>query len=120
MNTKQGTWDAASDAVKEVFADCAPKPRAGEHGETRAEQEMRLNAKLVDAMGYPAYAASWESIARSACAERDLLRERERELVEALRDLLDRVDRNGGLGEYKGGVPFATKTARELLAKHGR
>ncbi len=36
-------------------------------------------------------------------------------LEAALRDLLDRVDRNGGIGPYNGGVPFAVKTARALL-----
>lgn len=33
----------------------------------------------------------------------------------ALRDLLQRVDINGGLGEYKGGPAFAVKNAREYF-----
>ncbi len=34
----------------------------------------------------------------------------------AIKDLLDRIDRNGGIGEYKGGPAFAVKRAREALA----
>jgi hypothetical protein len=36
-------------------------------------------------------------------------------LAVALVDLLDRVVRNGGLGEYTGGKPFAIKQARDAL-----
>jgi acetyl esterase/lipase len=50
-------------------------------------------------------------------AERDQLRSQNAELVEALRDLLERVDRNGGIGEYKGGPAFVTGKARALLAR---
>lgn len=40
-------------------------------------------------------------------------------LAVALRDLIERCDINGGLGEYKGGQPFALKNARQALAEHG-
>lgn len=33
----------------------------------------------------------------------------------ALKDLVERIDRNGGLGDYKGGPPFALARAREAL-----
>lgn len=37
-------------------------------------------------------------------------------LVTALHDLLDRVKRNGGIGEYRGGPVFVIKRAEEALA----
>lgn len=37
-------------------------------------------------------------------------------LVTALRDLLARVERNGGLGEYHGGPVFVVQRARDALA----
>lgn len=39
------------------------------------------------------------------------------DLVRALKELVERVDRNGGLGAYKGGPIFVMKRARELLKK---
>lgn len=35
--------------------------------------------------------------------------------TEALKNLVDRVDRNGGLGAYTGGQPFALSDARAVL-----
>lgn len=49
---------------------------------------------------------------------RELLKNRD-ELFRALERLLERVDKNGGLGEYKGGPAFAMKDARDLLNKRG-
>jgi hypothetical protein len=45
-------------------------------------------------------------------------REREKNaiLLEALRDLLNRVERNGGLGEYTGGPAFAVQNAKNAIA----
>lgn len=37
----------------------------------------------------------------------------------ALKDLVERIDRNGGLGDYKGGPPFALARAREALMRGG-
>ncbi len=39
------------------------------------------------------------------------------EALEALKDLVERVDINDGLGEYKGGSPFIMVRAREIIAK---
>jgi hypothetical protein len=50
-------------------------------------------------------------------AERDALKALNTELVEVLTDLLERVDRNGGIGEYKGGPAFVVGKARALLAR---
>lgn len=36
-------------------------------------------------------------------------------LEECVRELIERIDLAGGLGEYKGGAPFAVKRARELV-----
>jgi len=41
-----------------------------------------------------------------------------RELVEALEKLIQRIDINGGLGEYKGGPAFVLCFARSIVAKH--
>ncbi len=43
------------------------------------------------------------------------LSDAERLLLKAIVDLLDRVERNGGLGEYKGGAPFAEANARKAI-----
>lgn len=40
-----------------------------------------------------------------------------KELRECLGHLVDRVDRNDGLGEYNGGQPFIMKTSRRVLDK---
>jgi len=39
------------------------------------------------------------------------------ELLEALKRIVERIDINGGLGEYKGGPVFVMKAAREAIAK---
>jgi hypothetical protein len=39
------------------------------------------------------------------------------DLLEALKNLLDRVERNGGIGEYKGGPAFVVKAAKSAIAK---
>ena len=38
------------------------------------------------------------------------------ELLEALRNLVERIDINGGIGEYKGGPSFVMKNARQAIA----
>lgn len=43
------------------------------------------------------------------------LEERVRELEQIIRDLLDRIERNGGLGEYKGGQAFIVNKALKAL-----
>ena len=48
-------------------------------------------------------------------AEIDRLTAENERLLEVLRNLLERVDRNGGLGEYKGGKAFAVSDARAAL-----
>ncbi len=47
--------------------------------------------------------------------EVDALKARIEALETALRNLIIRVDMNGGIGEYKGGPAFVMKRARELL-----
>jgi hypothetical protein len=47
------------------------------------------------------------------------LLDRIEKLEGALTKLLDRVDRNGGLGEYKGGPPFVVSEARAALNPTG-
>ncbi len=37
-------------------------------------------------------------------------------LIKAANGILERIDHNGGLGEYKGGPPFAIGELREALA----
>ena len=37
-------------------------------------------------------------------------------LLEALKALVERIDYNGGIGEYKGGPSFVMKHAREAIA----
>ena len=37
-------------------------------------------------------------------------------LLKALINLVDRVDRNGGIGEYQGGPAFVMKAARDAIA----
>ena len=39
------------------------------------------------------------------------------DLLGALKRLVERIDFNGGLGEYKGGPSFVLKNAREAIAK---
>lgn len=39
------------------------------------------------------------------------------ELLEALKNLVKRIDINGGLGEYKGGPSFVMTEARQAIAK---
>lgn len=53
-------------------------------------------------------------------AENERLKAVNQDLVEALSALLERVELNGGLGEYKGGPPWAVRRATEALwkAKH--
>ncbi len=41
-------------------------------------------------------------------------------LRKALTDLVDRVERNGGLGEYNGGRAFALSQARAALKESGK
>jgi len=38
-------------------------------------------------------------------------------VIEAAEKVLEVIDIHGGLGEYKGGTPFATQTLRAALAK---
>lgn len=38
-------------------------------------------------------------------------------LFKALKDLLERVDINGGIGEYNGGPVFAVSRARALIKR---
>ena len=45
-----------------------------------------------------------------------LLEERKM-LLEALKRLVERIDFNGGIGEYKGGPAFVMKAARKAIAK---
>lgn len=39
------------------------------------------------------------------------------ELLKALERLVERIDVNGGIGEYKGGPVFVMKAAREAITK---
>ncbi len=39
------------------------------------------------------------------------------DLLEALKQLVERVDRNGGIGEYKGGPAFVMANARTAITK---
>ena len=55
------------------------------------------------------------ALVRAAQAEIDRLTAENERLLEVLRNLLERVDRNGGLGEYKGGKAFAVSDARAAL-----
>ena len=38
-------------------------------------------------------------------------------VIEAAEKMLEVIDIHGGLGEYKGGTPFATHTLRAAIAK---
>ena len=42
---------------------------------------------------------------------------REDKLLEALKRLVERIDFNGGIGEYKGGPAFVMKEAREAITE---
>ena len=44
-------------------------------------------------------------------------KEQSKELLRALERLVERIDFNGGIGEYKGGPVFVMKNAREAIAK---
>lgn len=46
------------------------------------------------------------------------IKERASTLFEALKKLVERVDMNGGIGEYKGGPPFVMKSAREAISEY--
>lgn len=52
--------------------------------------------------------------ARNALA--DTMRENER-LKSIIKDLVERIDLNGGIGEYKGGKAFIMQEAREICSK---
>ena len=52
--------------------------------------------------------------------EIERLRAEKAELLEALKNLVDRVDRNGGIGEYKGGPAFVMGHSRATIAKAER
>lgn len=58
---------------------------------------------------------AYQRVTESRDAELVRLRAERDRLREALRDLLDRVDRNGGIGPYIGGAPFAVRNARAAL-----
>jgi len=45
------------------------------------------------------------------------LLEKQEVLSEALRKLIERIDFNGGIGEYKGGPGFVMQAGREAIAK---
>jgi len=45
--------------------------------------------------------------------------EQAREVIEAARALLQRIDHNGGLGAYTGGPAFVVKRLRDALAHFG-
>lgn len=47
--------------------------------------------------------------------EREALRAENERLREVLINLVERIDINGGLGEYKGGKPFALEEAKKAL-----
>jgi hypothetical protein len=96
-----------------------PKPRADEHvsAERPRRQDYQADWTFCDSMAE--YATALET-------ERDLLRERERELVEALTELAGDIE---GVYEYckrkdlmvvSIGQFRRLNAARALLAKHGR
>lgn len=49
---------------------------------------------------------------------RDSYEESEAKLVKALEALVERIDINGGLGQYKSGKPFALREARQLVSNY--
>jgi hypothetical protein len=102
---------ARTEAARKTGATTTPKPRAGEHTGSRTP--------LVDAIvkKFP-HSGQLEELARNLEAERDLLRERERELVEALEELTLRCDGQEGL--RADGSNIQTMRAHAILAKHGR
>jgi predicted nucleic acid-binding Zn-ribbon protein len=90
-----------------------PKPRAGEHQETDTEARRFADGEYM-ADYVPA------NFARKLEAELDQLRERERNLVEALAALIDGYSkwttRQSNAGEWL----ETQANAKAALAKHGR
>ncbi len=77
-------------------------------------EHRKLRAKAADRID------ELESMQQTTTAEIEAWKrdaKRATELEAALRDLIDRIDRHGGLGEYKGGMPFALMNARRLISQ---
>jgi hypothetical protein len=118
MNTKQGTWDAASDAVKQVFADCNPQPRAGEHVPCRhgiysnrvCEICAEADPLIAERDSLAAQLETCTAAHMSNCLDADKLRTRIAELREVLEHVCDTIS----------GPAPALRRARGILAKHGR
>jgi hypothetical protein len=139
MNTKQGTWDAASDAVKQVFADCNPQPRAGEHtkGPWKAVTDTvhtLAGAQIADC----SFTVKAEANARrivacvNACegipegmlgniANWLPMIERERELVELIEQLANGMEQVAEIlpevVPYMSGLKWMPAKARAVIAK---
>jgi hypothetical protein len=73
--------------------------------------------RLADELERPVGTQSTYSAMQQAAAELRRLHEVNAELLEVLGALVERVNLNGGLGEYRGGVPFILRRATEAIAK---
>lgn len=65
------------------------------------------------------YRAAWEALDNERKAEIAALTHKlavANKVVDAARRMLERIDFNGGIGEYKGGPSFVVKDLRESLA----
>ena len=79
--------------------------------EVRWNAYERLRGALIE---WQAKAGHMEQ--RALAAERDAER-----LREALQALVDRIDHNGGIGEYRGGHAFVMRNAKAALsAREGK
>lgn len=77
---------------------------------------MMSDTPRTDAERFCADSSEWLTTARfSGQLERE-----NAALLEALKALVERIDANGGLGEYKGGPAFVMQKAREALALTAR